>query len=186
MKCSHCNRELNIDADISSLLSYCPFCGKSLAKEEEPKSYENSKDALAAIMNKHGYRLPTEAEWEYTARGGDDSPGNFTYSGSNNIDEVAWYEGNSGEKIHPVGTKKANVLGLYDMSGNVWEWCWDWYGDYSGKAEKDPVGVSSGSGRVIRGGSWNDSVSNQRSTFRGGNHPSNRNAYIGFRLVCPQ
>jgi formylglycine-generating enzyme required for sulfatase activity len=131
-----------------------------------------------------GYRLPTEAEWEYAARGGDGSPGNFTYSGSDDIDEVAWYNENSGEKTHPVGTKKANGLGLYDMSGNVWEWCWDWYEDFPSDAEVNPVGASSGYDRILRGGSWFGSAQDARSTYRGIHSPPyNRHYSIGFRVV---
>jgi formylglycine-generating enzyme required for sulfatase activity len=131
-----------------------------------------------------GYRLPTEAEWEYAARGGDGSPGNYTFSGSNNVDEVAWYDGNSGDKTHAVGTKEANGLGLYDMSGNVWEWCWDWYGDFP-YSSQDPVGAPSGSKRVRRGGSWGHSAFYLRSTNRFYNKPSYRSSGIGFRLVHP-
>ena len=112
------------------------------------------------------FRLPTEAEWEYAARGGNQSS-HYKYSGSDNIDDVAWYNNNSGKKTHAVGTKTANELGIYDMSGNVWEWCSDRYGDYSAGAQTNPQGPSSGHCRVLRGGSWNGSarfcpVSNRR------------------------
>jgi len=132
----------------------------------------------------NGYRLPTEAEWEYAARGGNGSPGNFTYSGSGNINEVAWYIENNGGGTQPVGTLKPNALGLYDMSGNVWEWCWDWwYGAYPDTAQTDPDGASSGSYRVIRGGSWNDSDGRVRSASRSSGSPPARSHYNGFRLV---
>ena len=99
------------------------------------------------------FKLPTEAQWEYAARGGRKSRG-YKYAGSSDIGDVAWYTDNSGSQLHDVATKQANELGLYDMSGNVWEWCSDWYGDYSSGSVSDPVGPSSGSGRVGRGGSW--------------------------------
>ena len=99
------------------------------------------------------FRLPTEAEWEYAARGGNQSQG-YKYSGSNNIVEVAWYNGYSGYQTHPVGTKAPNELGLYDMSGNVWEWCSDWFGNYTNSTQDNPTGPNSGAGRVNRGGSW--------------------------------
>ena len=108
------------------------------------------------LPNGRKFRLPTEAEWEFAARGGNRSNG-FLYAGSNNADDVAWHGGNSGSVTHPVKQKHANELGLYDMSGNVWEWCYDWYGDYSPSSQTNPKGPSTGSYRVLRGGSsYND------------------------------
>jgi formylglycine-generating enzyme required for sulfatase activity len=132
-----------------------------------------------------GYRLPTEAEWEYAARGGNNSPGGYTYAGSNDVNAVAWYGSNSGGTYHEVGTKAANGLGLYDMSGNGWEWCWDWYGGYSSGAQTNPVGASSGTHRVWRGGSWYYAAQFARSADRDFNYPSYRGYLRGFRLVCP-
>jgi formylglycine-generating enzyme required for sulfatase activity len=128
------------------------------------------------------YRLPTEAEWEFAARGGHKSVG-YKYSGSNNIDEVAWYDGNSDEKTHPVGCKKGNELEIHDMSGNVWEWCSDWYSGYSSGSQSNPTGVTSGSYRVFRGGSWFSNAVFCRPTYRNDSTPTDRNDYIGFR-VC--
>ena len=128
------------------------------------------------------YRLPTEAEWEYAARGGNKS-NNYTYSGSNTLDNVAWYSSNSGSNTHQVGTKAANELGLYDMSGNVWEWCWDWYGTYSSSAQTNPYGATTGTYRVLRGGSWNYFDDFCRVSNRNYSSPDNRNYLIGFRVA---
>ncbi len=128
------------------------------------------------------FRLPTEAEWEYAARGGNRSRG-YKYSGSNNIDEVAWYGGNSGSKTHDVATKKANELGIYDMNGNVWEWCGDWYGSYSLSPQTNPVGPSSGSYRVFRGGSWYNISRYCRVSYRDFSSPGHSDNYLGLRLV---
>jgi formylglycine-generating enzyme required for sulfatase activity len=150
----------------------------------ERVSWNDAQEFITKLNSKTGktYRLPTEAEWEYAARGGSKSVG-YKYSGSNNIDEVAWYSDNSGSKTHPVGQKKANELGIYDMSGNVWEWCSDWFKGYPGSS-----GVTdyTGSYRVNRGGSWNRSAINCRSANRSGGTPDNRSSSIGFRLVSPK
>jgi formylglycine-generating enzyme required for sulfatase activity len=130
------------------------------------------------------YRLPTEAEWEFAARGGKSSKG-YMYSGSNTLNDVAWYADNSGEKIHPVGTKSPNELGIYDMSGNVWEWCSDWYGSYDSNAQTNPTGPSSGSDRVQRGGGWFNHAVICRSANRGSNSPGYRFINVGFRVVLP-
>jgi formylglycine-generating enzyme required for sulfatase activity len=138
------------------------------------------------ISGASGYRLPTEAEWEYAARGGQESEG-YEYSGSDDPDEVAWYLDNSDNTTHEVGEKEANELGLYDMSGNVWEWCWDWYGSYpDDNLEDNYAGASSGTSRVGRGGSWsNDAYIILSSSFRHYIDPSGRSDFIGFRLVRP-
>ncbi len=132
------------------------------------------------------YRLPTEAEWEYAAKGGAQSKG-YRYAGSNNVKKVAWYTKNSDYKTHPVGVKMPNELGIYDMNGNVWEWCNDWYSDsyYSSSPSINPQGPSSGSGRVQRGGSWRMAAAVTRVTFRSfiDTEPTNRSFDLGFRLV---
>ena len=130
------------------------------------------------------FRLPTEAEWEYAARGGSKSKG-YKYSGSNSLTEVAWCADNSGEKPHTVGGKRPNELGIYDMSGNVWEWCSDWRGEYNGSSQTNPKGASSGSRRVCRGGAFNSfSASYYRVSYRSGMSPNYRGQVYGFRLVC--
>lgn len=129
------------------------------------------------------FALPTEAQWEFAARGGKKSQG-YIYSGSNTIDDVAWYEGNSYKKTHPVKQKRANELGLYDMSGNVWEWCQDWYeSSYPSSPQTDPVGPSSGSSRVLRGGCWYFDASLCRSADRCICTPGSHGNCLGLRLV---
>ena len=131
------------------------------------------------------FRLPTEAEWEFAARGGNYSR-HYKYSGSNNFDDVAWYDDNSGNRTQPVGTKQPNELGLYDMSGNVYEWCGDWYGSYSSYSQSNPTGPNSGYSRVFRGGSWRGIAWYCRSSYRGNGTPSYRDCYLGLRLVLSQ
>ncbi|MCQ2313924.1 MAG: SUMF1/EgtB/PvdO family nonheme iron enzyme [Bacteroidales bacterium] len=128
------------------------------------------------------FRLPTEAQWEYAARGGSKSKG-YKYSGSNSINDVAWYTDNSGSKTHTVGTKSPNELGIYDMSGNVCEWCQDWYGSYSSGSQTNPTGPSSGSCRVFRGGGWVSGARLCRVSSRYAFTPFSRYYYFGFRLV---
>lgn len=137
---------------------------------------------LNALTGKN-FRLPTEAEWEFAARGGNNSRG-YKYAGSNNIETVAWYNGNSGYKPHVVGTKLPNELGLYDMSGNVYEWCQDRCGSYSSASQTNPTGASSGLYRVLRSGSWGSDAGGCRSSSRGNSTPDDR--VYGLRLVLSQ
>ena len=131
------------------------------------------------------FRLPTEAEWEYAARGGNKSKG-YKYSGGNTIGNVAWYIDNSSSQTHDVKTKSANELGIYDMSGNVWEWCQDWYGDYSSSLQTNPTGPLSGSNRVNRGGSWYNYAGSCRVSIRHSSDPDIGNGILGLRLVLSQ
>ena len=161
------------------------FKGDNLPVEQV--SWEDCQTFIGKLNDLTGkrFRLPTEAEWEYAARGGKRS--NHTqYSGSSNIDDVAWYSGNSGSKTHPVKTKKPNEFGLYDMSGNVNEWCQDWYGSYSSNAQTNPTGPDSGSYRVFRGGTWSIFGWFCRSSFRGNSSPGYRGYGLGFRLALSE
>ena len=150
----------------------------------ENVSWNDSQEFIEKLNRLTGknFRLPTEAEWEYAARGGNKSKG-YKYSGSNDADAVAWYEKNSGSKTHPVETKQSNELGLYDMSGNVWEWCQDWYGKYSSHSQSNPKGANTGSIRVLRGGSWFFKARSVRVSNRIINTPDYRNTNDGLRLV---
>ena len=146
------------------------FKGDNLPVEKV--SWNDAQEFIRKLNAKTGknYRLPTEAEWEFAAKGGTLSKG-YEYSGSNNVNYVAWYIGNSGRKTHPVGTKKPNELGIYDMSGNVWEWCQDFY-------------ESGSSLRVIRCGSWGNGAPFTRVSARNSGNPSLSYIYYGFRLAC--
>ncbi len=157
------------------------FCNKKSLREGLTPSYNISGKNVTCDFSANGCRLPTEAEWEYAARGGNKSRG-YKYSGSDNLDAVAWYDGNSGSKTHAVGQKQANELGLYDLSGNVWEWCWDWRDDYyyRNSPRKDPKGPPYGSDRIFRGGSFGHGT---RVAYRYCESPTKTGVYFGFRIV---
>ena len=161
-----------------------PSYFKGAQNPVESVSWNDCQNFIKKLNSLTGrtFRLPTEAEWEYAARGGNKSL-HYKYSGSDNIDEVAWYNNNSGRSTHAVGTKSPNELGIYDMSGNVWEWCSDWYGGYSAGAQTNPQGPSSGSYRVLRGGSWINYAGNCRVSIRSYDDPGNSNINFGLRLV---
>jgi formylglycine-generating enzyme required for sulfatase activity len=153
----------------------------------ESVSWDDVQAFLQRLNEKTGkrYRLPTEAEWEYAARGGEKGANdNFTYAGGNDLDEVGWFTENTKDKgTWPVGGKKANQIGLYDMSGNVWEWCADWYGDYPKGPVKDPKGPGKGSLRVLRGGSWGLNADRCRVANRYPYSPGTRFDLNGFRVA---
>ena len=161
------------------------FKGDNLPVEQV--SWDDCQDFLSKLNSITGktFRLPTEAEWEYAARGGNKSRG-YQYSGSNNLSDVAWYKDNSGDKSHAVGSKQSNELGIYDMSGNVWEWCQDWFGKYSSSSQVNPTGANSGSNRVSRGGSWSYGAGLCRSSYRSFTAPAYRLDDLGLRLVLSE
>jgi len=160
------------------------FCNKLSLKEGLTPCYNGTDNNITCDWSANGYRLPTEAEWEFAAKGGRQS-GKSIYSGNDNQDYVAWYSGNSRNKTQPVGKKQPNELGIYDMSGNVWEWCWDWYDEcyYDKSPGADPRGAWSGIGRVLRGGSYYYTKFNLRNTNRYNSEPQYRYFYYGLRLL---
>ncbi len=166
-------------------ISYCNWLsqkeGIAIAYDNKGSLLDKNGNRTEVIETVHGYRLPTEAEWEYAARGGLKRKG-CKYAGSNDLNEVGWYQDNSGCQTHPVGQKLPNELGLYDMSGNVIEWCHDWYdGKYYEKgSQTNPTGPHSGSFRVVRGGSWLRSARDCRVAYRGNGAPVSND--FGFRV----
>ena len=160
--------------------SDCDNCPVVLVSWNEVQQYIQELNAQTGKK----YRLPTEAEWEYAAKGGRASRG-YTYSGSNDLGTVAWYGSNAGNKIHAAGTKQANELGIFDMSGNVREWCSEWYFNYSSSSITNSTGPASGANRVLRGGSWIDNAPYCRSTDRDWDCPDCGSNQSGFRLVLP-
>jgi len=157
------------------------YCNWLSGKEGLHIAYYGTGNTLRCDFESDGYRLLTEAEWEFAARGGNKSMG-YKYSGSNQIDEVAWYDGNSNKTCN-VGTKLPNELGIYDMNGNVWEWCWDWRGEYGLISQNNPSGPNSGTLRVTRGGSWRVNQEFCRVSCRGYCIPNDTCSDLGFRVA---
>ena len=155
------------------------YCNRLSRKEGLTPAYIIDGNNVNWNHYANGYRLPTEAEWEYACRAGTQTP---FYSGTS-LDDAGWFSGNSGGKTRPVGEKQPNPWGLYDMHGNVLEWCWDWLGNYPGEAQTDPKGPASGTNRVYRGGNWRFESHQNRSAYRYGNHPYLKTFFLGFRIV---
>jgi formylglycine-generating enzyme required for sulfatase activity len=177
------------------------FCNLLSEADGKDKVYDitvNSRDGggtgsiddatVTADFTKNGYRLPTEMEWMWAAMGATDAATGYSKAfagstGSNAIGAYAWYTTNSTSKTHEVGKKTANELGIKDMSGNVWEWCWDWYDDYPTVTKSDYAGADSGSARVMRGGSWSNPATRCSVAFRGDGDSDNQSSTLGFRVV---
>ena len=192
----------NLPVETMSWYDAVEYCNALSAKDGLDPVYTINGTNVTADFSKGGWRLPTEAEWEYAAKGGKKSQ-SYKYSGSDTVGDVGWYWKNSGDKpldgewteekiptitennarTHPVGQKAANELGLYDMSGNVFEWCWDRYGNYGTEAQTDPTGPSSGSTRVVRGGDYLFFAKNLRSANRISAILSHNEKNLGFRPV---
>jgi formylglycine-generating enzyme required for sulfatase activity len=152
----------------------------------ETVSWEDAQKFIRKLSEKDGentYRLPTEAEWEYACRAGTDTP-YYTGTTEADLDRAGWYSENSGGKTHPVRQKEANAWGLYDMHGNVWEWCQDWYGEYPEGTVTDPAGPDKGSARVLRGGGWYRGAGYCRSGSRDSDSPDRRLSLLGFRVLA--
>ena len=167
----------------------CNAAGKKISEEEyeHPVVHVSWNDAVAfcnwlSALTEKNYRLPTEAEWEYAARGGFETKAT-RYAGSGDLDSVGWYKSNSGGQTHRVGERASNALGLYDMSGNVWEWCADWYGRYSSAEQQNPTGPAGGKYRIMRGGSWLSLPKRSRVSNRDYNKPQSSAGDSGFRVV---
>ena len=178
-----CFKGANLPVEEVSWYDCVNFCNKLSLKYGLKECYQINGTSVSLLNGgKGGFRLPTESEWEYAARGGNKSRG-FKYAGSNNPGDVALYDDNSGSQTHAVCQKKPNELGLYDMSGNIWEWCWDWTGSYPSSSQSNPLGPSSGSFRVFRGGGWDNDARICRVSCRDDNTPGHRFDNLGLRLV---
>jgi formylglycine-generating enzyme required for sulfatase activity len=162
-------------------ISYCNWLSK---KEKLQPAYFKKGPNYVCDFNANGYRLPTEAEWEFAANGGKLSK-QYKYSGNNNAEKVAWYKQNSKNSPHIIGTKSPNELGIYDMSGNVWEWCNDWYSEsyYDVSPNNNPTGPEMGQKKVVRGGSWDSELNYLRPSNRICTIPTETHEFYGFRIA---
>jgi formylglycine-generating enzyme required for sulfatase activity len=175
----------NLPVESVSWFEAVEYCNKLSLREGLNPAYSGSGADIICDFNASGYRLPTEAEWEFAAKGGGRDTMVYEYSGGNSPDSIGWYKGNSGDKSREAGTKAPNSLGLFDMSGNVWEWCWDWYGVYTARAQTDPRGPGPGAERVFRGGSWEVEPPFLRSAARMKGMPLRQYRNTGFRIARP-
>jgi formylglycine-generating enzyme required for sulfatase activity len=180
----------NLPVEYVSWYDAIEYCNARSQREGLTPAYTISGSNVTWDRSANGYRLPTEAEWEYACRAGTSTPfstGNNITTSQANYDGNYPYNGNPKgtyrEKTTEVGSFAPNAWGLYDMHGNVWEWCWDWYGDYTSGSQTDPGGPYTGADRVLRGGCWYSNGRDLRSAYRGRYYPSNRNVNLGFRLV---
>ena len=180
----------NLPVEMVTWYNAIAFCNALSQLEGLAPCYTINGTNVSCNWEANGYRLPTEAEWEYAAKAGtstDFYSGSLTHSGSSpidpNLDKIGWYAGNSASKTQSVGQKQANAFGLYDMSGNLYEWCWDWYGDYTSATATDPKGPTYGSNRIHRGGSWISTAYYCRSALRNYFNPNFSHNIIGFRVV---
>ena len=180
----------NLPVEQVSWYDALNFCNALSQSEGLTPCYTINGTKVTSDFEANAYRLPTEAEWEYAAKAGtktDFYSGKLTYSGNSpidpNLDKIAWYSANSSNTTHPVGQKTPNAFGLYDMSGNVWEWCWDRYAEYPSKETKDYQGPEIGTYRVYRGGGWRNLAWYCRSTNRDRNYLDDKNNSLGFRVV---
>jgi formylglycine-generating enzyme required for sulfatase activity len=175
----------NLPVTNVSWFDVVEYCNKLSTKSGLTPAYSGSNDNITCNFTANGYRLPTEAEWEYAARGGNRDMLSFAYAGGNTANVLGWHTGNSEQRAHEIAGKQPNSLGLYDMSGNVWEWCWDWYGAYTSAEATDPKGATRGDNRIVRGGSWKSDTSKLRSTYRNTAPPVGSYDDVGFRVIRP-